>query len=128
MGREIKYRAFIKSLQWLLPAERICFDCGTVEIDLTGGNGDTAEYEFDEVELMQFTGRHDTNDKPVYEGDILKCKDNYTGLEFTGVVDFQDCSFVIKNDCVTHYRWMDYTVEVIGNKFENPELLEDQDA
>ena len=116
--REIKFRAYIKSLQWLLPIERICFDCETVEIDLTDGNGDTAEYDFKEVELMQFTGRHDINEKPVYEGDLVKCKDNYTGLEFSGVVDFQDCSFVIKNDCVTHYGWMDYTVEVVGNVWE----------
>ena len=116
--RELKFRAYIKSLQWLLPVERIYFDCGTVEIDLTDGNGDTAEFDFEEVELMQFIGRKDINQKEVYEGDILKCKDNYTGLEFSGVVAFQDCSFVIKNDCITHYRWMDYTVEVIGNKFE----------
>lgn len=69
----------------------------------------------------QFINRHDINDKPVYESDNLKCKDLYTGLEFTGTVEFQDCSFVIKNDCVTHYRWMDYEVEVVGNVWESGE-------
>lgn len=119
--REIKFRAYIKSIQWTLPVQRICFDCGTAEVDLTDGNGDLSEYDFDEVELMQFTGCHDINNKDVYEGDLVKCKDNYTGLEFSGVVAFQDCSFVIKNGCVTHYRWMDYTVEVVGNVWEKEE-------
>jgi len=73
----------------------------------------------------QFTGRENSNGKEVYEHDIVKCKDTYKdGIEFMGVVDFQDCSFVIKNDCVTHYRWMDYEVEVVGNIWENPELIE----
>ena len=78
-------------------------------------------FQPNEFMLMQFTGRLDKNKKEVYKSDNLKCKDSYTGLEFTGTVEFQDCSFVIKSDCVTHYRWMDYEVEAVGNVWEDGE-------
>ena len=49
--KNIKFRAYIRSLKWIVPVERINFDIGTIEVDLTDGNGDTAEYGFDEIEL-----------------------------------------------------------------------------
>jgi len=117
---EIKFLAYIKSLQWLIPVERICFDCQTVEVDLTGGNGDTGEYGFDEVELMQFTGLRDKNDKEIYEGYI--CKSQYF---LPGEVIFKNGSFlfcdITQSDVESVYP--DNEWEVIGNKFENPELL-----
>lgn len=116
MSRDIKFRAYIKDLAIVIPVQCINFNCATVEVRLD--EGDFWELDFEEVELMQFTGRLDINNKEVYESDNIKCKDLYTGLEFTGTVAFQDCSFVIKDDCVTHYRWMDYEVEVIGNIHE----------
>ena len=74
--------------------------------------------------LMQYTGIKDMNGKEIYEGDIVKCINNYNNIVFTGVVDFNDCSFRIKEDGITHYCWMDYSIEVLGNIYENPELLE----
>lgn len=79
-------------------------------------------------ELMQYTGLKDKNGVEVYEGDIVRGRDSFlAGFSqkdnLFGVVDFQDGSFVIKNDYVTHYRWMDYELEVIGNVFENSDLL-----
>ena len=80
-------------------------------------NGDT---------VGQYTGIDDKNGVRVFEADILKVKDRLPGgeMEFMGVVEFKDGSFVIVNDEMTHYRWIDYEIEVIGNKFDNPELLE----
>ena len=72
----------------------------------------------------QYTGLKDRNGKEIYEGDKVKGKDNYNyGLPFNGTVGFKDGSFVIIGDIITHYRWMDYQIEVIGNIHENPELL-----
>lgn len=76
----------------------------------------------------EFSGRYDENGVPVFEGDIVKIKDvrakpgEYD--EFTGVVDFDSSSFCIRDGFMTHYRWMDYEITVIGNKFDNPELME----
>jgi hypothetical protein len=72
----------------------------------------------------QFTGRYDEKGTPVYEGDYLRCYDTLNKVRFEGYVDYADCSFRINSDFITHYRWMDYEVEVIGNIHENPHLLE----
>ena len=117
--REIKFRAWDKENKRMLYVSDINF-CGE-EISAY----DREEYiGFNYIELMQFTGRQDINGKEVYEGDIVKCFDNYYKMYYIGVVDFADCSFVIKNDACTYYRWQDYRVEIVGNIYENPELLE----
>ncbi len=74
-------------------------------------------------ELMQFIGLNDKNSNQIYEGDILKFTDILNQQSFIGCVSFQDASFVIKSEFVTHYRWQDYTTEIIGNVHQNPELL-----
>jgi len=84
--------------------------------------GDYFDY-FDKEKIMQYTGLNDKNGKEIYEGDFVKIKDSCTGMEFIGVVDFMDASFMIKTDYSTNYRWMDYDVEVIENVYENQELL-----
>jgi len=57
---------------------------------------------------------------------IVEVKDHYpAGVSmFTGVVMFDNGSFMIKSDIGAHYRWLDYEAEVLGNIFDNPELLE----
>lgn len=80
----------------------------------------------------QFTGLTDRNGKRIFEGDIVKGRDlleqfreedaNHFGIY--GYVSHQDGSFVIVGEVITHYRWLDYDLEVIGNIHNNPELLE----
>lgn len=72
----------------------------------------------------QFTGLTDKNGKKIFEGDIVQGKDRLEKhLEVFGYIDHQNGSFVITGDFMTHYRWLDYEVEVIGNIHDNPELL-----
>lgn len=76
----------------------------------------------------EFSGRYDEKGIPVFEGDIVKVKDLRAKPDeydkFVGVVDFDSSSFCIQDRFMTHYRWMDYEITVIGNKFDNPELME----
>lgn len=99
---------------------------------------DEREYEWVEVDpdtICQYTGLTDKNGKKIWENDILKCK-KYIGGNFVdycievGYVEMKHGAFGlhrIKNDA--YYRpfkdWLeDYEYEVVGNIFDNPELLE----
>ncbi len=77
--------------------------------------------------LEQFTGLTDKNGKEIYEGDIVKghydAVHNDKKINIKGVVMFNDASFCISDDLFTHYRWIDYELEVIGNIHETPNLL-----
>jgi uncharacterized phage protein (TIGR01671 family) len=72
--------------------------------------------------LMQSIGREDQNGKEVYEGDIVK--GGMFGL--FGVVTFKDDRFAIVEPdgmtvCYEHTNFE--FLEVVGNIYENPELL-----
>lgn len=73
--------------------------------------------------LMQFTGLKDKNDKPIYEGDILVWH-NQTGEPDSDIepVRFEGGCFGCGNDLLGELD-LD-SIEVIGNIYENPELLE----
>lgn len=71
------------------------------------------------LEIMQFTGLYDKNSKEIYEGDIVK----HATDEGVYKVIFEDGGFYV----LSSYDFQtinEYPLEVIGNIYENPELLE----
>lgn len=83
-----------------------------------------------DCELMQCTGLKDKNSKLIYEGDILIQKEENAGPTKKLVIWEEDGGYLGLKDLkksffgvVTFHRFS-YTYEVIGNIYENPELLE----
>jgi uncharacterized phage protein (TIGR01671 family) len=86
--------------------------------------------------LMQFTGLHDKNGKEVFEGDVCKVQLPMGGFwgdvktEKTGVIEFNEdiCAFIVRWEWSKNQHHIqincDLDLEVIGNRFENPELCE----
>lgn len=94
----------------------------------------------DNVEVMQYTGLKDKDGKEIYEGDIVKIHKHNFDYGFKkdeiGQIKFIDGAFGFYreeskneyyfNDLATEsgYRELEY-YEVIGNIYDNPELLEE---
>jgi uncharacterized phage protein (TIGR01671 family) len=122
--REIKFRAYVEHLKWIVPVTDIYFDHQELECDLTS-EGDKSIFSFDEVELMQYTGLKDKNGKEIYEGDLIKVN----GSEELDLVKYLDGSYYGVNP--KYHNTLRYNLdyktkdiaELIGNIYENPELL-----
>ena len=73
------------------------------------------------VEMMQYTGIKDKNDNEIYEGDIVK--DVSDGI--AGYIEYSDGGYEIIYDNIAEKLNADEAscVEIMGNIFENPELL-----
>ena len=79
-------------------------------------------------EIMQYTGLKDKNGKEIYEGDVVKV---FTNKEWRiGIIIYEHSGFTID---VTNNKELEYgrtsiienLTEVIGNIYDNPELLEE---
>ena len=70
-------------------------------------------------DLLQYTGLKDKNGKEIYAGDILKYQSN--GRLSDPIAFPEDYTWVKAHTQDT--RWQS-AVEVIGNRYENPELLQ----
>lgn len=127
--REIKFRLFDKrdgSIMKSIPYYKLNFmNC-----------------EVDDYIIMQYTGLKDKNGKEIYEHDIVKCHYFYEGLGdnlgvyeaekvITGEITITEfgiwvaCNSEQDSDFILHLiaGLHEESFEVIGNIYENPELL-----
>jgi len=129
--REIKFRAWLTEEKKMVDVYRL---------DFTDKNGDPTFVMWYWVqkgtqaglskgfELMQYTGLKDKNDKEIYEGDIvansygclavikwLNSTASFRGIPIQAWVKVNERDTIDTSD-----------LEVVGNIYENPELLEQQ--
>ncbi len=114
-----------QSIPYILCPDKAEYDCFE---DFTEENG---IFEVRPDTICQCTGLRDKNGKLIYEGDIVKCLyDSYgeNGVYIGKVIYREDtCCFVDANSESTDYEWWEEEKEVIGNIFNNPELLESEE-
>ena len=101
--------------------------------DTTCGQINYRDNKLKDIELMQCTGLKDKNGKLIYEGDILIQKEENGGPTKKLVIWEKDGGYLGLKDLkksffgvVTFHRF-GYTYQVIGNIYENSELLEVSD-
>jgi uncharacterized phage protein (TIGR01671 family) len=137
MDREIKFRAWLRKYEKMVDVKRINFDVKNVECYLVSKNEcNLSEFVFNEVELMQYTGIKDKNGKQIYEGDIVSEEHPESNHEpfdqipdsIRGVVKFERGKFIVpaKVNYGVEKRNLHAVkgVAVVGNIYENPELLD----
>ena len=127
--REIRFRAWDDKSKKMWTPEVICFmkdgkaKAGLVMTPAQAKKGQHEGWFYDNP-LMQYTGLHDKNGKEIYEGDIVAC----TGEKYIVSWHNQLASWYLKP--VNYDGWhgisksdMSLMYEIIGNLWENPELL-----
>ncbi|MDK4490072.1 YopX family protein [Fusobacterium necrophorum] len=83
------------------------------------------------MDIMQYTGLKDKNGKEIYEGDIVKVPHflHDERIKINGVVKYVNnrAEFVIDLEDIEETFYccnQSERIEVVGNIYENPELLE----
>ncbi|WP_420327253.1 YopX family protein [Lacticaseibacillus paracasei] len=134
MKREIKFRAWDKVYECYLYDVQNAYDTlsGCVKYE----NGEDAGYDEecfagfldnDQYVVEQFTGLHDKNGLKIYEGDVLDIGlRNQDGKPVIAPVSYETyaAGYVLDNGENGIWQRLTEDCEVIGNIFENPELLE----
>lgn len=133
-NREIKFRAWSENNEAMYEDEHYnlqdsdnetvficadrfgyCYRC----VSNSYGN-ETIERLPEDCKIMQYTGLKDNNGKEIYEGDIVRWIDENFEVQYSE----SDASFIL-TDSKSVYMCYDNSepYEVIGNVYENPELL-----
>jgi uncharacterized phage protein (TIGR01671 family) len=119
-NREFKFRAYVQDY---LPHK----EAATMVYSEHVGSVGFFFNNFEGEPIMQFTGLLDANGVEIYEGDVVSIWGRNLKIEF----DESDASFfAVTQDytiCESGQEWGG-NCKVIGNIYENPELLEDEDA
>ncbi|MBU6048331.1 YopX family protein [Lacticaseibacillus paracasei] len=125
MKREIKFRAWDKENKKMAQVSRIDFGPGGIK------------YLVDDSVLLEYTGLHDKNGREIYESDILKVTgedgesyvatvkwfgdEDYPAFDLSGIPAAWNYD---ANALATIFQSGVETCEVIGNIFEDKQLLE----
>ena len=138
--REMKFRAWNTETKYMISTptsigtivRRYLMDYRTGGLNGEGGDYLNGEVKRGDYELMQSAGLVDRNGVEIFEGDIVHCEDEM----FAGATENENHAIIFKDGA---FRFDGITLgdmcgpgahplvfEVIGNIYENPELLEEK--
>ena len=127
----LKYRAWDKHGQKMFANDELIIWNGNVYANdskkFTCNN--LKGWSIDDEYLMQSTGLRDKTGKEIFEGDIVKmAKDVYSEPTYYEVVRHRGGAYRLESKQHGCELWLRHTdCEVVGNVYENPELLEDKE-
>ena len=121
-----KFRVWLPDFNQMLRVKALVFE--TDKTRCVCGYSFDFYLEDENATIMQSTGLRDKNGKEVFVGDIIKCTrgclhEVYIEKEYGGTY-FGGMPAVYLKDLREGYAWTEHE-EIIGNIYENPELLED---
>ena len=119
MNRQLKFRIWDKLTESFIYCEddnqqHFILDLNGNFHNLQNGSGG------DEYVVLQYTGLNDKNKKPIYEGDFIRGQFDH------GPAGLREEILPVRWSKEDGYQWNYWdlsTIEVIGNLFENLELL-----
>ena len=123
--REIKFRA------WDKIEKRMYYDVQDTYDFRCNGKGCLEEsfgdvLKNDKYIVLQYVGMEDINGREIYEGDIVTLKGEVFEIKYKDykyIADgFYDSSQDVPDDFFSEYAYSFF--EIVGNIYENPELLE----
>ena len=123
--RDIKFRAWDNNEEWMVDDMFLSFDGEILTDDVQPHDTPYKEIELSDegrYELMQYTGMKDVKGVEIYEGDILQ-SEHYFKYKVVFKGDCWRCES-FKNSRFKN-RFIGRDLKVIGNIYENPELLEE---
>ena len=127
--REILYRGKrIDNGEWAEGLPSYNADGYITEIEVLKRFKDNYFIDVHPETVCQYTGLTDKNERKIFEGDIINVTD--CGIRCgTGDASFEDGAWYVSGELQERLYWLDdyidYEFEVIGNIFDNPELLGD---
>ena len=124
--RGIKFRAWDKENEKMMKVSSLHLENKEISVKENG-----TFRLFRMQDLMQYAGVKDKNGKEIYEGDIVLIKLDETSTWHKTVVGFKKGAFIAdlidKEDYVYifHHGFTGDDFEIIGNVYENKNLLEE---
>lgn len=120
-------KVYIAKLDKILEVKLIDFDNEEIEV-YDEDKSIYSYFNFFEVEFMENTGMKDKNGSYIYEGDIVTVNGTWNCI-----IEYKQssCAFVLKSidsrwstGYFSNYDAIEEMLEVIGNVYENEELVE----
>ena len=120
--REIKFRAWLKEHKMMVNVAEI--DINLQLIYHYGFDDFEGNFEnFNSIELLQYTGLKDKNENEIYEGDIVILHNG----KYKVIFNTEEARFVLRDDefemNTPFTNNNNERMEIVGNIYENPELL-----